>query len=1178
MPLLCYGSSSSRKRSNKRRVGSVAERRTNNERERNTSINHLTNGRYEHPTSATAEEGGPVLAIVLQNYSSTAPDKLTVQRSQVVEVASSDGDWVYARTMDGGGGYVPKSHCLNFNLMNGDFNFNNMPSSSPSAAMAGVSLSGPTSRPRSINVDTLQRSGSSVNSVEVHQVINTPSGGVVPSSDGPRTLREVSAAPSSSSQVIYEVPKSPENRRHSLLPPSASSVNNEGGGGGGGGGEMSPSGTGRVPPMLPPRSAYLQSPVDIQRGVQHHTHLPPSSLQLLQPSNSSQQQQNNHRPEIGISRFSLAPHATSRSTMFSPQTPGSLHHHPFPGSQPVASASTPGGSSAHHVMAGTPGGYNASNTPGGSSAQYHHHHPITYTPGAASPPKYPPGGSHHLLHHHHHQHNHPSFTHMPPFLSGFMNSQTSSQGNNTSQLSSGSTADFSLPFTAHTPGSAGVPAHAASPTSARIAQTPGSPSSIFPGCTSTTPKLAATPGAVGGGRGGGGGGGGSITSPLWFEAASSNSTPPLNGQRVPPRLRRYRRYSSDIVLVDSTITENETSGIHHPQDSHRLQTRRRSQPCINVHAINHTPTNPGPDSSPHRPTQLAVRRSLSMHENSGLHRINPGTTGSARTPGAIGSARTPGAIGSSRTPGAIGSACTPGATGSARTLGGIRARTSHVPIHRALSYKEAVLTEDERRFGVAAGIKPSELITSSTPTGLPPPPQGQSSKVKSGPTDSTSASDCEPLEIDDVFLPDENKPMGIYRSVRDHAPKFKGEIALRAEELVIVLDYGRGEWAWVITSSNIEGLIPKSALVRYKHQPATAEISRGSGAVPPSSTRVQSGGVDTATGGVGGTAVATSMRVQSGGVDAATGGVGGTAVVTSMIMQSGGVDATTQTDVMEVFRCKDSSTSCTASALASAESNASSPSSTMPLRNRRKKKTGFVPPEITSSSDQPKAPKDSRPPKEWFDTLDSVDFQENEALASKKKTNSLSTSSHTSSILSSPTACPTSPPGKSSKVIAPPEGSIAHKYTKVVMRKKKAISLPYSVSSSPPSSSGPVRRVTSVSVHYHDRISGMGSMSYEGEHNADSPSSKAKNLLLGTKPSTILTAIKDYSPPSSTKNCLPLKKGDTLHSQPHMHYPKGWMWVWHTGRRSFGYVPKSYVAYTYDTPPRERRNTLEDAV
>ena len=109
------------------------------------------------------------------------------------------------------------------------------------------------------------------------------------------------------------------------------------------------------------------------------------------------------------------------------------------------------------------------------------------------------------------------------------------------------------------------------------------------------------------------------------------------------------------------------------------------------------------------------------------------------------------------------------------------------------------------------------------------------------------------------------------------------------------------------------------------------------------------------------------------------------------------------------------------------------------------------------------------------------------------------------------------------------------------------------------------------------------SADYAGSANAqfwfNSLSSTSSSVHV-INPAPILTAIRDYNPPPSAKNCLHLSEGDELRAQPHMHYPKGWMWVWHKTQHSFGYVPQSHVGYTYAVSKgeRSRSNTVEDAV
>lgn len=68
---------------------------------------------------------------------------------------------------------------------------------------------------------------------------------------------------------------------------------------------------------------------------------------------------------------------------------------------------------------------------------------------------------------------------------------------------------------------------------------------------------------------------------------------------------------------------------------------------------------------------------------------------------------------------------------------------------------------------------------------------------------------------DDVFFPTVRKPLGIYRVIGNYLKAVPGEATVRKNEYVIAAGIGVGEWASIITSTGIEGLVPKSVLQRY---------------------------------------------------------------------------------------------------------------------------------------------------------------------------------------------------------------------------------------------------------------------------------------------------------------------------------------------------------------------------
>ena len=993
MPWFCYGSS--RKRSNKTRVVGMGRQ-----------DNILSNG---HQT----------LFVIVQDYISSAGDELSVQRGQIVEVMNTKRDRVYVRNMNSGSGYVPKALCLELHKIRG--NFNNTSTDQSTNPI-----------PCSINVGTLQRSGSSVNSVEVHQVNGSPPTVGVISNDGPNPLEERAVTPtSSSSQAIYEVPRTPTtcsncNQNVVPVPPPASQAQVE---------NRAP--TQQRPPSLPPRSLNLSSPVNTQRDFAHTPGL----------SNHHQQYHNQ----------------LTGSNHFPATTPGSSRAPPNSNRLPLAPTPSPN----------CPPNFPPSRTPGSSQ-----------TPTMSSRPLMPP----HLAQRGGH---------------GARSSPTSSSFTRRSSLPTHALAairpanigfsqpstrtDFSPTAVANTPGSAGIPSLAPSPLSARVVPTPGSPGTppsfaTTPGCAPRFIGRVATPGSVD-----------AANMSRWPGAATPETTPPY-GHRSSIRSRQVQRRSTDFALLDSAIAENTAEErIIHLKNVPRQHSTRQSQPCISVAGL---------QGSPHRPKRLSVRRSLSMQERTNM-RIRSPNINAAPSP------------------------------------------VRQVSIHRAPSYQEAVMTEDERVFGVAAGIRPSELARTTTSTN-----QGHRAagfRRGSGRLDSTQS---DPADSDDVFLPDIKKPTGIFRCIRAYQPKFKGEIGAQEDELVIVLDYGRGEWAWVISSTNAEGLIPKSVLTRYNH------------------SKSHSG---------------SRMREQ------ATGNG-----------NNNGTDVATQTELAYVPLAQDSSASCSGTNTLSGESgasipiiNASSPLATVVCSRRKKSNSEGAP--VSN-------PAVLEPPKEWFDTIDSIDDRARVrpsagSVADHNTTSSLRNEQHEDSSVglsrtfSSPPAPSAGSPasshaplssnkehGEASAIIktrSDTTPTVRSKSTNskqsppVVIRKKKRSGQPSSLSAI----EGGAVLVTSGTMHYHDRISGLGSVSFDNRSNGPSSSPKPQHRSR-KNPSTLLTVVKDYTPPSTAKNCLPLKKGEVLHSQPHMHYPKGWMWVWHANRRSFGYIPKSYVAYTYDGPQkRERQGT-----
>lgn len=430
-------------------------------------------------------------------------------------------------------------------------------------------------------------------------------------------------------------------------------------------------------------------------------------------------------------------------------------------------------------------------------------------------------------------------------------------------------------------------------------------------------------------------------------------------------------------------------------------------------------------------------------------------------------------------------------------------------IQRSISYQEAVLSAGEDHYVLVNDGRRTSATRWVHDDHMTMPPQRSSplnprrqqgqfthSLVPDSNCEGQSA-DFDPS--DDVFLPEPKKPVGIFRCIQTYRPKYKGELSVREGELVILLEYGRGDWAWVLTSMNQEGLIPRQYLVRYN-------------------PRLGVGGV--------GMGVASRRKHSSS-------------------------NASTQTElVVDGGYIRHASGASSASAGATAYSGGSSssvttPQTTPPMTQRakrphhkkrsREKETSNGGEKCVASS----AVQAVQSSPQWFENLDS--------LERRPRPTNLNCSIQTT----------------------PP---LHHR------RRPNNIATPQSVKSADccleNRTPNPAVLLTPHPVKSADYA---GSATAEAWFNSLSSTSSG---VRSVSQAGTLTALRDYSPPPNAKNCLRLSKGDVLNAQPHMHYPKGWMWVWHQQQHSFGYVPQSHVGYTYavNKGGRSRTNTIEDAV
>ncbi len=401
--------------------------------------------------------------------------------------------------------------------------------------------------------------------------------------------------------------------------------------------------------------------------------------------------------------------------------------------------------------------------------------------------------------------------------------------------------------------------------------------------------------------------------------------------------------------------------------------------------------------------------------------------------------------------------------------GGARVHSRHPALHRSCSYKEAVCSNSEQLNTVGLSSDRLDIASSATATDRHSSSDSpvctrkncDCSRRSAGPNRRRSKLSRQ-LAIDyddssdDVFLSvsKEKKPYGIFRCLEDRRPSFKGEIALRKDELVIVLDHGKGQWAWAMTSQQVEGLVPKKLISRY-------EPDRSMGGVRHTDATTQ-----------------TELAVNG----------------DTRQMASSACANTTNT-TRQQSTASNASTNAARQVSSASSASGGQSGSISPLNTLSTQTTTEI------------SPTEEALDESWFSFEDSL------------------------------------------------ERSLSKKSTPIVSRR-----LPKSAPVTPvtPDARRPRRLIDSTDKRK--------SLSFRPLSDLTQRSSPA-----------LLSAIKDYEPPENTGGCLTLKKGDVLTPQLHMHYPKGWMWVWHADQKRFGYVPNNSVMYTYPITRKARRTSTVEA-
>ena len=141
-----------------------------------------------------------------------------------------------------------------------------------------------------------------------------------------------------------------------------------------------------------------------------------------------------------------------------------------------------------------------------------------------------------------------------------------------------------------------------------------------------------------------------------------------------------------------------------------------------------------------------------------------------------------------------------------------------ISIHaRTQSYQEAVTDHEPSSYH----IYNIPIERHSRPRNLPLRPNGLQSNqltftnTTSYTTTGLRTTTTQASQFDDVFLPCNNKPIGIFKSTGKYDKTVPGEVSLDQNEYVIVTEMGESEWAWIISASGNEGVVPKCLLARY---------------------------------------------------------------------------------------------------------------------------------------------------------------------------------------------------------------------------------------------------------------------------------------------------------------------------------------------------------------------------
>lgn len=483
---------------------------------------------------------------------------------------------------------------------------------------------------------------------------------------------------------------------------------------------------------------------------------------------------------------------------------------------------------------------------------------------------------------------------------------------------------------------------------------------------------------------------------------------------------------------------------------------------------------------------------------------------------------------------------------------------------------------------------------------------------------------------DDVFLPEAKKPVGIYQSAETYKPKFEGEMPLQRDEIVVVLEVGRGEWVWALGSEHREGLVPKSLLHKYRPDIPEEEAEE-------IEERAEEGVCEDREEDLGEVIDLGEAILNEGRREAAAPGASSSATATSATQTELIIDGVVhEINCSLPPRCTVTDTNTQPSLLQDTATVAIQTEFTSP--NWFKNNTPATTPNHTLPRSTTTGTTPHPHPKHSLNTASQSHPPAASPLSCKLLCSPRSSQTHSSATSSAASNCahlkpqsaqttetasatvfrartpsghylPLTPASTLQKTsvreqtpsskgapilhdmsatVVPAEneseacGTTPSQVAQQQLGENTSGRPPSSGQGDPSSSDAAVNKGTGTlqrhrqALRQHTRI--ISSIPFEPDNEAATGSAQSRAASRRRiQPTPIVTAVRDYVPPRQARNALALRRGDVMYAQTHVPYPHGWVWVYHTLLKKYGYIPKDYIAYMY-LVQKDKATVLEDVV